>query len=83
MPNWLYLTGSLAQLQAVWRNYGIAADIEPAGAMIGHSEIAFAIDQNGRVRTELNFSPGPGTAATQSSFAAELTDTARQLLAQS
>jgi cytochrome oxidase Cu insertion factor (SCO1/SenC/PrrC family) len=83
VPNWLYLTGSLTQLQAVWRNYGIAADIEPAGAMIGHSEIAFAIDRTGRVRTELNFSPGPGTAATKSSFAAELTDTARQLLAQS
>jgi len=83
VPNWLYLTGSLTQLQSVWRNYGIAADIEPAGAMIGHSEIAFAIDRTGRVRTELNFSPGPGTAATKSSFAAELTDTARQLLAQS
>jgi cytochrome oxidase Cu insertion factor (SCO1/SenC/PrrC family) len=82
VPNWLYLTGSLPQLQAVWRNYGIAADIEPAGAMIGHSEIAFAIDKTGKVRTELNFSPGPGTAATKSSFAAELTDTARQLLGQ-
>jgi cytochrome oxidase Cu insertion factor (SCO1/SenC/PrrC family) len=82
VPNWLYLTGSLPQLQAVWRNYGIAADIEPAGAMIGHSEIAFAIDKAGRVRTKLNFSPGPGTAATKSSFAAELTDTARQLLSQ-
>ena len=80
VPNWLYLTGSLAQLEAVWHNYGIAAAIEPAGAMIGHSEIAFAIDKNGRVRTELNFNPGPGTAATKSSFAAELTDAARQLL---
>jgi cytochrome oxidase Cu insertion factor (SCO1/SenC/PrrC family) len=83
VPNWLYLTGSLAQLQAVWRSYGIAADIEPAGAMIGHSEVAFAIDQTGRVRQELNFNPGPGTAATESSFAAELTDAARQLLSQS
>jgi cytochrome oxidase Cu insertion factor (SCO1/SenC/PrrC family) len=82
VTNWLYLTGSLAQLRSVWRDYGIAADIEPAGAMIGHSEIAFAIDRAGRVRTELNFSPGPGTAATKSSFAAELTDTARQLLGQ-
>jgi cytochrome oxidase Cu insertion factor (SCO1/SenC/PrrC family) len=83
VPNWLYLTGSLAQLQVVWRNYGIAADIEPAGAMIGHSEIAFAISRAGQVRTELNFDPGPGTAATESSFAAELTDTALRLLGQS
>jgi cytochrome oxidase Cu insertion factor (SCO1/SenC/PrrC family) len=83
VPNWLYLTGSLAQLQAVWRNYGIAADIEPAGAMIGHSEVAFAIDRAGHIRQELNFDPGPGTAATKSSFAAELTDIARQLLGRS
>ena len=81
--NWLYLTGSLAQLQQVWRDYGIAAQVEPAGAMIGHTEVAFAIDRTGRVRLELNFSPGPGTSATKSSFAAELTDAARQLLGQS
>jgi len=83
VPNWLYLTGSLRQLQRVWTEYGIAAQVEPAGAMIGHSEIALAIDQKGRVRLEMDFSPGPGTTATKSSFAAELTDAARQLLAQS
>jgi cytochrome oxidase Cu insertion factor (SCO1/SenC/PrrC family) len=81
--NWLYLTGSLTQLEQVWRDYGIAADIEPAGAMIGHTEITFAIDQHGRVRYEMGFDPGPGTAATESSFAAELSDTAQQLLGSS
>jgi cytochrome oxidase Cu insertion factor (SCO1/SenC/PrrC family) len=80
VPNWQYLTGSLAQLRTVWRRYGVAAQIEPAGAMIGHSEIAFAIDRTGHVRRELDFAPGPGTAATKSSFAAELTGIARQLL---
>jgi cytochrome oxidase Cu insertion factor (SCO1/SenC/PrrC family) len=83
VPNWLYLTGSLTQLRQVWANYGIAADILPAGAMIAHSEVAFAIDPRGHVREEINFDPGPATAATQSSFAAELTDAARQLLGQS
>ncbi len=83
VPNWLYLTGSLAELQHVWRDYGIAAQAEPAGAMIGHSEVAFALDRNGRVRQEMGFDPGPGTTATVSSFAAELTDAARQLLGQS
>ena len=80
VPNWLYLTGSPAQLRPVWARYGITAQILPAGSMIGHSEIAFVIDQNGHVRQEMNFDPGPGTAATQSSFAAELADAARQLL---
>jgi cytochrome oxidase Cu insertion factor (SCO1/SenC/PrrC family) len=83
VPNWLYLTGSLDQLRKVWNSYGIAAQIEPAGAMIGHSEVAFAIDARGRMRRELDFDPGPGTTATESSFAAELTGIARQLLGQS
>ena len=80
MPNWLYLTGTRTQLQQVWHSYGLPVEILPAGSMIGHSEIALAIDRNGRVRREMNFSPGPGTTANKSSFAAELTDTARQLL---
>jgi cytochrome oxidase Cu insertion factor (SCO1/SenC/PrrC family) len=80
VPNWLYLTGSPAQLAQVWRGYGIAADIAPAGSMIAHSENAFVIDQQGRLRLEMGFDPGPGTTATISSFAAELTDAAQQLL---
>jgi len=82
VPNWLYLTGSPAQLAQVWHGYGIAAEIAPAGSMIAHSEVAYAIDSRGRLRQEMDFDPGPGTAATQSSFAAELTDAARQLLRQ-
>ena len=80
VPNWLYLTGSPAQLAQVWRGYGIAAEIAPAGSMIAHSENAFVIDQQGRLRREMGFDPGPGTTATISSFAAELTDAAQQLL---
>jgi cytochrome oxidase Cu insertion factor (SCO1/SenC/PrrC family) len=83
VPNWLYLTGSPAVLAKVWRGYGVAALIEPAGSMIGHSENAYVIDQQGQLRQEMDFDPGPGTAATQSSFAAELTDAAQQLLRQS
>ena len=83
VPNWLYLTGSPDQLRPVWRGYGIAAQVEPAGSMIGHSEVAYVIDQAGRTRQEMAFDPGPGTTATQSSFAAELTDAARQLLGRS
>jgi cytochrome oxidase Cu insertion factor (SCO1/SenC/PrrC family) len=80
VPNWLYLTGSPAQLAQVWRGYGIAAEIAPAGSMIAHSENAFVIAPSGRLRQEMGFDPGPGTAAPQSSFAAELTDAAQQLL---
>ena len=81
--NWLYLTGTSTQLQQVWHAYGLPVEILPAGSMIGHGDYAFVIDQNGHVRQELNFDPGPGTQATKSSFAAELTDAARQLLGRS
>ena len=81
VPNWLFLTGTRAQLEQVWRRYGAApAEILPAGSMIGHGDYAFVIDQAGHLRRELGFDTGPGTQATKSSFAAELTDAARQLL---
>ena len=83
LPNWQYLTGSVAQLKKVWRQYGIAAQILPAGGMIGHSDIAYVIDQSGRTRTELNFNPGPGTSSTQASFASELSSAAQQTLGSS
>jgi cytochrome oxidase Cu insertion factor (SCO1/SenC/PrrC family) len=84
VPNWLYLTGTLAQLQQVWRQYAIAPpETLPAGSMIGHGDFAFVIDQAGHMRQELDFDTGPGTQATKSSFAAELTDAAQQLLGHS
>ena len=84
VPNWLYLTGTPARLQQVWRHYGVPqAEILPAGSMAGHGDYAFVIDPAGRMRRELGFDTGPGTQATKSSFAAELTDAARQLLGHS
>ncbi len=80
VPNWLYLTGSVPQLQQVWKNYGIAAEILPAGSMIGHPDIAYVIDPAGRVRLELDTDPGPATTATKSSFAVLLANVARQAL---
>jgi cytochrome oxidase Cu insertion factor (SCO1/SenC/PrrC family) len=81
--DWLYLTGSPAQLRPVYRQYGVASQTLPGGAMLGHSDVAFVIDPAGRMREELNFDPGPGTAATKSSFATELATAARQALASS
>jgi cytochrome oxidase Cu insertion factor (SCO1/SenC/PrrC family) len=84
VPNWLYLTGTRAQLQQVWSHYSVPqAEVLPAGSMVGHGDYAFVIDQAGHMRQELGFDVGPGTQATKSSFAAELTDAARQLLGHS
>jgi len=80
VTNWLYLTGSPASLKKIYASYGVASQTLPGGAMLGHSDIAFALDKSGSIRQELDFDPGPGTTATQSSFAAELSSAATQLL---
>jgi protein SCO1/2 len=81
VPNWRFLTGTRGQLKQVWQRFGVPpAEVLPAGSMIGHGDYAFVIDQNGRLRNELGFDTGPASQATKSSFAAELTDAARQLL---
>jgi cytochrome c biogenesis protein CcmG/thiol:disulfide interchange protein DsbE len=45
---WQYLTGSLPQLKAVWRAYGIQAEIERG--LIEHTPALYVIDQRGRMR---------------------------------
>jgi cytochrome oxidase Cu insertion factor (SCO1/SenC/PrrC family) len=80
VPNWLYLTGSLSQLSQVWRQYGIAAELLPAGAMVAHSEVTLVIDRTGHIREEVGADPGPATTSTQSSYSVLLTQYARQAL---
>jgi len=46
---WDFLTGTLPQLQAVWRAYHIAVQIEQG--MIDHTPALFVIDPQGRERT--------------------------------
>jgi cytochrome oxidase Cu insertion factor (SCO1/SenC/PrrC family) len=77
--NWLFLTGSPSQLAGVWNSYGVQVAVLPAGAMVAHSDLAYVIDPAGRLRYELNFDPGPGTAVTQGSFTDELVSEATGL----
>jgi cytochrome oxidase Cu insertion factor (SCO1/SenC/PrrC family) len=72
VPNWKFLTGPLPELKRIWHDYYFSAQVVPAGGMVLHGDVAYVIDAAGRTRTELNFDPGPGTAASVSSFAAEL-----------
>ncbi len=82
VPNWLYLTGSLNQLAAVWHHFGIEVEDLPAGAMAAHNDIAFVISAGGTVEQEISDDPGPGTSATQSSFASLLADSVLQSMGQ-
>ena len=80
-PDWLYLTGDPGTLGKVYKEYGVPSETLPAGAMLGHNDIAFVIDQRGQLTEQLDLDPGPSTAATQSSFATELAEAANKTLA--
>ena len=82
VPNWLYLTGSVNQLAAVWHHFGIEVEDLPGGAMAAHNDIAFVISADGVVQQEISDDPGPATGATQSSFASLLADSVRQSMGQ-
>jgi cytochrome oxidase Cu insertion factor (SCO1/SenC/PrrC family) len=83
VPDWLYLTGTLAQLRSAWQQYGVTVQNLPAGAMSAHDDLAFVIDRAGVIRQEIDADPGPGTISTRSSFAALFAADVRQALSQS
>ena len=83
VPDWLYLTGTPAQLRSAWQQYGVTVQNLPAGAMSAHDDLAFVIDRAGVIRQEIDADPGPGTTSTRSSFAALFAADVRQALSQS
>jgi cytochrome oxidase Cu insertion factor (SCO1/SenC/PrrC family) len=82
VPNWLYLTGTVSQLAAVWHDFGIEVEDLPAGAMAAHNDLAFVISAKGEIQQEISDDPGPGTDATQSSFSSMLADSVLQSMGQ-
>jgi cytochrome oxidase Cu insertion factor (SCO1/SenC/PrrC family) len=66
VANWLYLTGSVSQLTDVWNAYGVQEQVEPAGAMVAHTDLAYVIDGAGMERVVLDADPPAGTAGTSS-----------------
>jgi cytochrome oxidase Cu insertion factor (SCO1/SenC/PrrC family) len=80
LPDWLYMTGGLPELRQLWAAYGLAPSAPTAVSALRHDDVAWVIDRSGQVREEVNISPGPGTAASESSFAVLLAGAVRQFL---
>ena len=79
VPNWVFLTGTVADLEQVWEAYESVAPGMMSGMMV-HSDYVFVIDRTGRIRWEVRDAPGPATAPAQASFAALMANAARQVL---
>ena len=80
LSNWYFLTGSVPQLSAAWRSYGVAVETIADGAMVAHNDLAVVIDREGRERDVLVDDPGP-TQSFASSFSSLLYDRIQQVLA--
>ncbi len=69
LSNWHFVTGTLPELESAWNNYGIEADISPAGAMVADSDLVYVIDRTGHLRVVIGADPGGlGDSALHSSF---------------
>ena len=79
VPNWVFLTGTVADLEQVWDAYEKVAPGMMSGMMV-HSDYVFVIDRTGRIRWEVRDAPGPATQSAQASFAALMANAARQAL---
>lgn len=64
--NWLFLTGSVRQLERVWNTYGVTVETTPAGSMVAHTNIAYVIDTTGNIREVLDATPGTSDASSRS-----------------
>ena len=80
LSNWRFLTGSVSELRSIWNSFGVQVAYLPGGAMLAHSDLAYVIDARGHARYVLVTDPGPGTAATKSSFAVTLAGALRSVL---
>lgn len=67
VANWLFLTGSVGELEHVWQDYGVQVTVEPGGAMVDHSDLVDVIDRTGALRATMTADPG-NSAALHSSF---------------
>ena len=50
LGNWLFLTGSLRQLNTTWKAYGVAIDVQRSTQLVSHNDVLYFIDAAGRLR---------------------------------
>jgi cytochrome oxidase Cu insertion factor (SCO1/SenC/PrrC family) len=86
-PEWNFLTGALAQLNAVWKAYGVSIEVEPSTGLISHNNVLYFIDQSGRLRLRATPFGNEATdgkyslpASTESRFASGIAYEVRSLL---
>jgi protein SCO1/2 len=67
LHRWLFLTGPLTELKAVWGSYGIQAEFVQGD--VAHTAVIFLIDATGKVRTLIPIAQRQGIDAEALSIA--------------
>jgi cytochrome oxidase Cu insertion factor (SCO1/SenC/PrrC family) len=49
MPDWKFLTGTIAQLNPVWRAYGISITVDEATRQVSHDNALYFVSPSGRL----------------------------------
>jgi cytochrome oxidase Cu insertion factor (SCO1/SenC/PrrC family) len=74
LPNWEYLTGSPAQLQAVWSAYHVNVILDPKDQTVQHDTTIEFIDAEGRTRAVGDFANGSLDTAYYAHTLAQMAD---------
>jgi protein SCO1/2 len=87
VPGWHFLTGTLDQLDPVWKAYGVTIEVQKSTQIVSHNDVLDFIDPEGRLRLRATpfgnesrtgtFSLAPGT---EKLFASGVADAARYVL---
>ena len=86
LPDWHFLTGSLAQLDAVWKSYGVTVEVQRKTGLVSHNDTLYFIDASGRLRLRATPFANENTSrvfslpiATETAFATGIADQVRNL----
>ena len=74
LPNWVYVTGTPAQLQATWSAYHVTVVQTAKTRTVTHDAIMYFVDPSGRERALANFTNGSISTAYYAHAMAQMAD---------
>jgi cytochrome oxidase Cu insertion factor (SCO1/SenC/PrrC family) len=84
---WYFLSGTLQQLNAVWKAYAMSIEVDPTTDQVSHNNVLYFIDETGKLRlraTPFANESRDGTytlaSGTEQRFASGIASSARSLL---
>ena len=74
LPNWVYVTGTPAQLRAAWSAYHVVVVPDTKTRTVTHDAVSYFIDPSGRMRAIADFTDGSISTAYYAHSMAQMAD---------